>query len=455
MPIKSQRYRALSLQGAAAVVALLCLVGIVRGGPLAEAAVPAPVTITPAADTYGNQGASSTNYGASSSVASVGGTASVAYLRFLLPTTPAGSVLQSASLRLKTTNIASAGSLGKHLVREGNNTWTESALTWANRPAVTGSTLAEFGISDINLQVSIPLDVPGMTQLTGRTVTLTISSASTDSLWFWSSNYSAVAARPALILTYANAAPSSPTSTPTPTTAAPTDPTATPPASPSESPASTDSPTSTPTVSSTPVPPITSTPTTGVQIKNLAFGDSIIEGCCGAEAGKTISEVWAAALGWSPPIMSAQGGTGYLTAGTQTGRASYADRIGGVLDANPGLDVLVIEGGGNDPSTDLVAFRTAVASTFATARAKQPTAKIYVLGPYSPNGSGYAEKRAVLADEAARAGFPFIDQIEQQWTKGRPDLLTADNFHPTTAGHAMLGRRTAGELALAGAPVIR
>ena len=74
----------------------------------------------------------------------------------------------------------------------------------------------------------------------------------------------------------------------------------------------------------------------------------------------------------------------------------YTERIGPVLDANPGLDVLVIEGGGNDPSTDLVAFRTAVRRTFAIAKEKQPQARIYVLGPYSPNGAGYADKRAVI-----------------------------------------------------------
>jgi len=195
-------------------------------------------------------------------------------------------------------------------------------------------------------------------------------------------------------------------------------------------------------------------------IKNLAFGDSIVEGCCGTTtggvySGRSISEVWAAALGWSAPVISAQGGTGYLTIGPGNGRATYPDRIGSVLDANPNLDVLVIEGGGNDPDTDLAAFRAAVATTFAVARAKEPSTKIYVLGPYSPNGSGYSTKRAVLADEAAKSGFPFIDQIDQQWMKGRSDLLWTDGFHPNAAGHAMLGRRTAGELALAGAPVIR
>ena len=39
--------------------------------------------------------------------------------------------------------------------------------------------------------------------------------------------------------------------------------------------------------------------------------------------------------------------------------------------------------------------------------------------------------------------------------KGWPDRLWTDGFHPNAAGHAMLGRRVAGELALAGAPVAR
>ena len=55
--------------------------------------------------------------------------------------------------------------------------------------------------------------------------------------------------------------------------------------------------------------------------------------------------------------------------------------------------------------------------------------------------------------EAAAIGFPYIEQIE--WMKGWPDPLWTDGFHPNGAGHTMLGRRVAGELALAGAPVAR
>lgn len=139
-----------------------------------------------------------------------------------------------------------------------------------------------------------------------------------------------------------------------------------------------------------------------------------------------------------------------MTGGKVAGRVPYTKRIGPVLDANPNLDVLVIEGGVNDPTTDLAAFRTAVRTTFTIAKQKAPLTKIYVLGPYSPNGSGNSTKRPIIKEEAARIGFPYIDMTE--WMKGRPDLLWTDKFHPNASGHAYLGRRMAGELAILKAP---
>lgn len=187
-----------------------------------------------------------------------------------------------------------------------------------------------------------------------------------------------------------------------------------------------------------------------IGFRSLAFGDSLIEGGSSGSATGGMSYVWCRELGWPPPINKGSGGTGYQNPGTIAGRMPYPDRIGPVLDAHPGLDVVVIEGGCNDSNNDLTGFRAAVKKTFAIARQKQPLARIYVLGPYAPKGAGNTLKTPIIRDEARLVGFPFIDQTE--WMMGWPGRLASDGFHPNAAGHLMLGHRAATELALAGAP---
>ena len=185
-------------------------------------------------------------------------------------------------------------------------------------------------------------------------------------------------------------------------------------------------------------------------VTSLWFGDSIIEGCCGTTATTAVGEVASARLGWATPVRKGSGGTGYLSAGSVPGRVPYTQRIGPTLDAmavKP--QVIIIEGGNNDPSTDLVKFRSAVAQTFTIARTKAPLAKIYIVGPYSANGWASA-KVGVVREEAAKMGFGFIDI--STYLQGRPELLWTDKFHPNAEGHKLLGDRIAGELALAKAP---
>jgi hypothetical protein len=60
-----------------------------------------------------------------------------ALLRFDLPTTPAGCVLDTASLRVF---AGSASSTERTLqVFRVNGSWSESGVTWSNQPATAGS----------------------------------------------------------------------------------------------------------------------------------------------------------------------------------------------------------------------------------------------------------------------------------------------------------------------------
>ena len=161
------------------------------------------VALSPTEDTYAVQATTTTNYGTTASMASRGGSSSyAAYLKFALPTAPAGTTLVGATFSVKTTTDTFAGSVDSHLVSLAPSTWTDTTLTWSNRPAI-GSSIGSFAPTTLpNTRYSAILDASALSGLSAGPVTLAVSSASTDNLWFWSQNYAATTSRPTLTLTY-------------------------------------------------------------------------------------------------------------------------------------------------------------------------------------------------------------------------------------------------------------
>jgi PKD repeat protein len=140
----------------------------------------ADLTFTPAADAHVNSGSPSGNYGGLTTMKVREGSGSSAdpayrgYLRFTVAglSGPAASV----KLRLFVTD-ASANSLGVYPI--GNTTWTETGLTYANAPAITGSPIASTTAPVANAYVEVPLPlsaVPG-----NGPISFAIKSAGTDS----------------------------------------------------------------------------------------------------------------------------------------------------------------------------------------------------------------------------------------------------------------------------------
>jgi lysophospholipase L1-like esterase len=375
-----------------ALVAIMTAFAIVAVLVLANAKAPriasaASITIPTEADTYAIRGAPSTNFGTSCCLAAGGDATNTAYLRFAVP-----SGVTGASLTLSTGTQTFAGSSSAFKIAEADNNWGETTLTYGNRPAVSPTVLGTFTGATVNGKTTVTLT--GASTLAGREVTLAITGGS-DALWLWSREHG-TSTVPTLTVTSGNPA----------------------------------------------------APTVGV------IGDSIAQGCCSSSSttstpvARPFWRVTAETLGWAEPAVDAQGGTGYLTAGAMTGHQPYSARIGPFLDAHPGLQALVIEGGGNDPASDQIALTNAVTATFDTIKTKAPTAHVYVLGPYSPNGSGYAVQRSIISQSASAHGFVFVDQVAEGWMIGRSDLLWSGNFHPNEAGHDLLGRRLAGDLAI-------
>ena len=161
------------------VAVLAAVVTVAMAVPFVDLATAETLSITPVADTYANSSASTTNYGTSSSLAT--GSGAVSYLRYAVPATPADQVLTSATLTVRTSTLSSAGSPGVQAVREGSDAWTGSGPTWANRPPLGTKVLGSFTITTVDTARVVTLDPVAVTTLAGRTVTVSITSPSTDS----------------------------------------------------------------------------------------------------------------------------------------------------------------------------------------------------------------------------------------------------------------------------------
>ncbi|MFF3014261.1 DNRLRE domain-containing protein [Streptomyces sp. NPDC057939] len=170
---------------------------------LASAPADSVVRVTAAEDTYANAGAPGTNYGASGSLAVRGSSAYASYLRFNLPAAPAGTVLKSATLGVKTSTMAGAGTTDTVSVVPITGAWTEDGTTYNNRPALGSPALGSFaGIPDGSAVHTTGLNTATVAGALGGGYGLALTGAGTDALWLWSSEAAANEGTPQLTLTF-------------------------------------------------------------------------------------------------------------------------------------------------------------------------------------------------------------------------------------------------------------
>lgn len=179
-------------------------------------------TLAPTADSYVNTGLKSTNFGSATNVIVDSDPAQYALMRFALPAAPSGSTLTSAVLRVRTTSAAAASSVDTHTVRFGSDAWTESTVTWNNRPAADGTVLGSVPAGTVpNQTYSVDLDVAAVRAALGQTRTVAVVGDGPDSLLL-ATREAAVASRPQLVLTFSGGG--DPDGEPEPDTSAPTAP---------------------------------------------------------------------------------------------------------------------------------------------------------------------------------------------------------------------------------------
>ncbi|MBC7632265.1 LamG-like jellyroll fold domain-containing protein [Aeromicrobium sp.] len=147
-----------------------------------------------------------TNYGSDSQLSSrgAGGNSPIeSFLAFDLPAAPAGMVLGSATIKVRTSTDPTSGSVDKQTFDLVTGSWTETGVTWNTRPTTVIAKVGEVvDATATNTAYSGAGDVSILNNVLGQSATLRISSAGTDNSRLWSLNAPTVSYRPTLSLTF-------------------------------------------------------------------------------------------------------------------------------------------------------------------------------------------------------------------------------------------------------------
>ena len=160
-------------------------------------------TLAPVADTWVGSDATTTTHGSDTALYSVTSSSltKISYLKFDLGAL-AGKTLTGASLKVTTTTNSSSGSPSvQNVYRAADTTWSESAMTYANKPAL-GTTVARVRagrqrVRDHATRSSSPRR--HLQSAVGGQLTLAVKGAAADT--FYVNSKEAASARPQLVLT--------------------------------------------------------------------------------------------------------------------------------------------------------------------------------------------------------------------------------------------------------------
>ncbi|MGU3646435.1 DNRLRE domain-containing protein [Microbacterium sp. C23T] len=166
---------------------------------------PVDVTLTPTEDAMVAQSAPTTLYGSSNQLSArgTGGTIE-SFIRLQLPAAPAGTVLTSAVLSVRTSNDSTAATTDSPQFGLVTGAWSEDAVNWNNRPTATATGVLGTltGATALNAPYTVALGANGLTAFLGQTVTLRMSGTTGDNVRLWSAEATSAAYRPSLRLTF-------------------------------------------------------------------------------------------------------------------------------------------------------------------------------------------------------------------------------------------------------------
>ncbi|MGO4301575.1 LamG-like jellyroll fold domain-containing protein [Leifsonia sp. RAF41] len=168
-------------------------------------APPTTQTIVTSADSMAAAVNPAFAYGTTNQISSRFNTTIESFLRFDLPAAPAGQVLTSATISVRTSTDPTAGSTDTHEFRLVNGAWDEATVTWNNRPTAVGSgVLGQLnGATALNTAYTATLSAADLAPLAGTSITLRLGSAAgSDNVRLWSREAPTADYRPTLTLVY-------------------------------------------------------------------------------------------------------------------------------------------------------------------------------------------------------------------------------------------------------------
>ena len=138
------------------------------------------------ADAYVNGAAVNANYGTHQQLAVRGSSPYVSHLRFSLPEAPSGMTLKSARLTVRTSSDANAATADTIRAVPVTGDWSETGVTWANRPALGTTPLGTLdGASGVQTDHTIPLGADALNGSLGSAYDLALTGSGSDNLWLW------------------------------------------------------------------------------------------------------------------------------------------------------------------------------------------------------------------------------------------------------------------------------
>lgn len=156
---------------------------------------PQTVTLSAVADAYVASGNPNTNYGRANTMKTDASPVQISYVRFDLSSL-AGKQLISATLRIKTATDASNGA--QNVKPVSNTSWSETTMTYNNRPALGSTVLGTFTPNKTKTWKEITV-TSAVSPLMGNPVSFAIDTASNDSAGYYTRE---ATDKPVLVLTY-------------------------------------------------------------------------------------------------------------------------------------------------------------------------------------------------------------------------------------------------------------
>lgn len=197
------------------------------------------------------------------------------------------------------------------------------------------------------------------------------------------------------------------------------------------------------------------TPTTAKN-RLICMGDSYTQGDNAADYlrgyARTLGKIFDVDS-WASGI----GGLGYLTGGGggQTIRSRLATDL---YPFNP--DMVILAAGHNDNGFNAAQIEAELGLILDGIAENLPNAQVFVVGPIVESAAlaadaNYIGVRNGLSAACVARGVSFFDPLTDPWFTGQrtvtagnaSDFVSADNVHPSNAGHAYLAQRIAAKMA--------